>query len=238
MQEAKHFSTALFGFERKAVLDYIYEQDKQARAALEELAVRNDALDRKAAELTERLEALNSQYQQAIKEREDAEQKLSGQGSDCTRLRERAGKLAGQLREKENALQLQMELNKRMQTRINEQETVITKLREELKEAQERADLFSGRQENFNDLKNQLDEIRIQFAERLSKFEEDFKRLEAEVPCCRAKERESGKPKAGPQAPVVHKVALKRLESGAVQQEKKPAGNAGNRVCKILKEWK
>ena len=42
MQEAKHFSTALFGFERKAVLDYIYEQDKQARAALEELAVRND----------------------------------------------------------------------------------------------------------------------------------------------------------------------------------------------------
>ena len=24
----------------------------------------------------------------------------------------------------------------------------------------------------------------------------------------------------------------------AVQQEKKPAGNAGNRVCKILKEWK
>ena len=60
MQEAKHFSTALFGFERKAVLDYIYEQDKQARAALEELAVRNDALDRKAAELSERLEALNS----------------------------------------------------------------------------------------------------------------------------------------------------------------------------------
>ena len=131
-----------------------------------------------------------------------------------------------------------MELNKRMQTRINEQETVITKLREELKEAQERVDLFSGRQENFNDLKNQLDEIRIQFAERLSKFEEDFKRLEAEVPCCRARERESGKPKTGPQAPVVHKVALKRLESGAVQQEKKPAGNAGNRVCKILKEWK
>ena len=51
MQEAKRFSTALFGFDRKAVLDYIYEQDKQAREALEELAVRNDTLDRKAAEL-------------------------------------------------------------------------------------------------------------------------------------------------------------------------------------------
>lgn len=45
MQEAKRFSTALFGFDRKAVLDYIYEQDKQAREALEELAVRNDTLD-------------------------------------------------------------------------------------------------------------------------------------------------------------------------------------------------
>ena len=44
MQEAKRFSTALFGFDRKAVLDYIYEQDKQAREALEELAVRNDTL--------------------------------------------------------------------------------------------------------------------------------------------------------------------------------------------------
>ena len=60
MQEAKRFSTALFGFDRKAVLDYIYEQDKQAREALEELAVRNDTLDRKAAELNEKLEAMTA----------------------------------------------------------------------------------------------------------------------------------------------------------------------------------
>lgn len=237
MQEAKHFSTALFGFERKAVLDYIYEQDKQARAALEELAVRNDALDRKAAELTERLEALNSQYQQAIKEREDAEQKLSGQGSDCARLRERAGKLAGQLREKENALQLQMELNKKMQAKVNEQEAAINGLRAELNEAKLQADLFKGRHEDFNGLKNQLDEIKTQFAERLSQFERDFNRLESEVPCCRAAAAKAGD-KDG-HKPAACRVTLRRR--GAPQQSDESAkmtGGAASRVCKILNEWK
>ena len=237
MQEAKHFSTALFGFERKAVLDYIYEQDKQARAALEELAVRNDALDRKAAELTERLEALKSQYQQAIKEREDAEQKLSGQGSDCTRLRERAGKLAGQLREKENALQLQMELNKKMQAKVNEQEAAINGLRAELNEAKLQADLFKGRHEDFNGLKNQLDEIKTQFAERLSQFERDFNRLESEVPCCRAAAAKAGD--KDDHKPAACRVTLRRR--GAPQQSDESAkmtGGAASRVCKILNEWK
>ena len=108
MQEAKRFSTALFGFDRKAVLDYIYEQDKQAREALEELAVRNDTLDRKAAELNEKLEAMSAQYKQAVSDSKEKERQLNEQGSDCARLRERTNKLAAQLRDKENALQLQM----------------------------------------------------------------------------------------------------------------------------------
>ena len=45
MQEAKQFPTAFFGFERKSVLDYIYEQDRQAREALEELARRGLVMD-------------------------------------------------------------------------------------------------------------------------------------------------------------------------------------------------
>ena len=94
MQEAKRFSTALFGFERKAVLDYIFEQDKQAREALEELAVRNDTLDRQAAELNEKLEALTAQYQQAVAQGKEKERQLTEQGNDCARLRERTNKLA------------------------------------------------------------------------------------------------------------------------------------------------
>ena len=83
MQEAKRFSTALFGFDRKAVLDYIYEQDKQAREALEELAVRNDTLDRKAAELNEKLEAMSAQYKQAVSDSKEKERQLNEQGSDA-----------------------------------------------------------------------------------------------------------------------------------------------------------
>ena len=237
MQEAKHFSTALFGFERKAVLDYIYEQDKQAREALEELAVRNDALDRKAVELNEKLEALSVQYKQAVSDSKEKERELNEQGSDCARLRERTNKLAAQLRDKENALQLQMELNKKMQARVNEQETVLNSLRAELNEAKLQADLFKGRHEDFNGLKNQLDEIRVQFTQRLDQFEKDFDRLEAEVPCCKAAARCAGKQEED--KPVVHKVTLRRR--GAAQQTEEPAkttGGAGSRVCKILNEWK
>ena len=82
MLEAKRFSTALFGFDRKAVLDYIYEQDKQAREALEELAVRNDTLDRKAAELNEKLEAMSAQYTQAVSDSKEKECPAAADGTE------------------------------------------------------------------------------------------------------------------------------------------------------------
>ena len=239
MQEAKRFSTAVFGFERKAVLDYIYEQDRQAREALEELAVRNDTLDRKAAELNEKLEALTAQYKQAVSDSEEKQRRMTEQGADCARLRERTNKLAAQLRDKENALQLQMELNKKMQARVNEQEAALNDLRAELNEAKLQADLFKGRHEDFNGLKNQLDEIRAQFAERLDQFEKDFNRLEAEVPCCRAAAQCGKTEKPAEEKPKVHKVTLRRR--GTVQQPEEPeksTGGAVSRVCKILNEWK
>ena len=84
MQEAKRFSTALFGFDRKAVLDYIYEQDKQAREALEELAVRNDTLDRKAAELNEFADRGDvSGYAREAMAWAVAEGLLTGMGGSC-----------------------------------------------------------------------------------------------------------------------------------------------------------
>ena len=241
MQEAKHFPTAMFGFERKAVLNYIYEQDRQAREALEELAVRNDALDRKAAELSEKLEVLTAQYQHSVHDCEEKQRLLSEQGTDSSRMRERANKLAAQLRDKENALQLQMELNKKMQARVNEQETALNALRAELNEAKLQADLFKGRHEDFNGLKKQLDEIRAQFAERLNQFEKDFNRLEAEVPCCRMAARCNGneKEESPVEKPKVHKVTLRRRETVQQPEERgQAAGSAGNRVCKILNEGK
>ena len=161
MQEAKQFPTAFFGFERKSVLDYIYEQDRQAREALEELARRNDVLDRKAAELGDKLAALTAQHQQAVAEGEEKERRLAEQGGDCARLRERTNKLAAQLRDKENALQLQMELNKKMQAKVNEQEAAINGLRAELNEAKLQADLLLllGGERVHNAVDRVIDEI-------------------------------------------------------------------------------
>lgn len=42
------------------------------------------------------------------------------------------------------ALQLQMELNKKMQARVNEQEAALNSLRAELNEAKLQADLLRG----------------------------------------------------------------------------------------------
>ena len=217
MQEAKQFPTAFFGFERKSVLDYIYEQDRQAREALEELARRNDVLDRKAAELGDKLAALTAQYQQAVAEGEEKERRLAEQGGDCARLRERT--------------------NKKMQAKVNEQEAAINGLRAELNEAKLQADLFKGRHEDFNGLKNQLDEIKTQFAERLSQFELDFNRLESEVPCCRAAAAKACD--KDDHKPAACRVTLRRR--GAPQQSDESAkmtGGAASRVCKILNEWK
>ena len=114
-------------------------------------------------------------------------------------------------------------------------------MRAELNEAKLQADLFKGRHEDFNGLKKQLDEIRAQFAERLNQFEKDFNRLEEEVPCCRMAAQCNGseKEESPVEKPKVHKVTLRRRET--VQQPEEPgqaAGSAGNRVCKILNEWK
>ena len=61
------------------------------------------------------------------------------------------------------------------------------------------------------------------------------------MPCCRMAARCNGneKEESPVEKPKVHKVTLRRRET--VQQPEEPgqaAGSAGNRVCKILNEWK
>ena len=50
--------------------------------------MRNDTLDRKAAELNEKLEAMSAQYKQAVSDSKEKERQLNEQGSDCARLRD------------------------------------------------------------------------------------------------------------------------------------------------------
>lgn len=237
MQEQKEFSTVLFGFEKKAVLDYIFEQDKEAREALDELARRNTDLDDRANDLIAQMQEINAQFD-ALKEVNEKEHiRFNEQEKETARLRDRVAKAAAQLREKENSLQLQMELNKRMQARLSEQEAEITSLREQLKEAENKAKLFACCQDDFNSLRKDLDEIRGQFTKRLEAFEKEFDRLERSVPCGKGKIADPA-----PEAPRAQKVLPRLLGSTPTSAESDPdrkaAMAARRRFTKILDEWK
>lgn len=178
MQEQKEFSTVMFGFEKKAVLEYIYEQDKQARAALAELASRNATLEDEGNALEEKLRELSSCYD-ALKESTDEEREyMKTQASECDKLRLRLNKMSTQYHEKENSLQLQMEINKKMQMKITEQQETIEALQKELRNAEGRFRLFQNQGEDYSELREKLDEFKNEFNERIIRFETEFAELE------------------------------------------------------------
>lgn len=237
MQEQKEFSTVLFGFEKKAVLDYIFEQDKEAREALDELARRNADLDDRANDLVAQMKELNARFDALKAENEEGQNNLVEQENETNRLRDRVSKTVAQLREKENSLQLQMELNKRMQMRLSEQEATIASLREELKATENKAKLFACCQDDFKNLRKDLDDIRSEFSMRLEAFEKEFDRLERSVPCGKG-----NSPEAEPKATRAQKVFPRLLGSAQAPTESDPdrkaAMAARNRFTKILDEWK
>ena len=61
MEQQKVFPTACFGFDKKVVLDYIYEQDTAAKAREAELTQRATQLEEQSAELQSSLEELSAQ---------------------------------------------------------------------------------------------------------------------------------------------------------------------------------
>lgn len=179
MQEQREFSTALFGFDKKSVLEYIYEQDKQARSALEDLARRNTALEDERKGLNEKLHDLSSRYDTMSESAAADGKKCKEAVSECDLLKERLDKLSAQFREKENSLQLQMEINKKMQMRISEQQALIEKLQNELHSAEDRLQIFQVRQQDVMEMRNRLDRFKNEFTRRIAEFEEQFKKLEA-----------------------------------------------------------
>lgn len=179
MQEQKEFGTALFGFEKKAVLEYIYEQDKQARGAMEELARRNAALEDERRALDEKQHDLSTRYEEMCESAAADRQKSKETTDECDRLKERLAKLSTQFHDKENSLQLQMEINKKMQLRIAEQQTLIEKLQNELHSAEDRLQIFQERQQDFIDMRDRLERFKNEFTRRLAEFEDQFAKLEA-----------------------------------------------------------
>lgn len=63
MEQQKVFKTELFGFNKKMVLDYLYEVDERARNSEQELGEKIEALTSSNNELNEKLEEAEAQFQ-------------------------------------------------------------------------------------------------------------------------------------------------------------------------------
>ena len=243
MQEQKEFSTTLFGFEKKAVLEYIYEQDKEARAALTELAERNTALEESEKSLSQQLSLLTEQFSILQDSAQTDHLKVQEQASDCDRLRERLSKLSSQYHEKENSLQLQMEINKKMQTKISEQEKQIESLQRELKDAAGRFRLCEDKQQDFATLRVKLDEFREEFLSRLNSFEKEFSILEKSAqPDTQTEYPVESDIIAAPSVKVTPRVrgeeSRRSFAASGTSISDEKAAVSRNRFRSILNEWK
>lgn len=136
MEQQKVFPNAMFGFDKKTVLDYIYEQDTLAkeRDAQHEAAIAQ--AEEEAAKLKTMIDELSGQVEiakaQLYKEKESA----AVQKAAYDKLRQEADQLIQVARNKDNELQIQLELNKQLQNKYAEQEARIQELTAQLERFQ------------------------------------------------------------------------------------------------------
>lgn len=138
MEEQKVFATAWRGFDKKAVLEYIYEQDVLFKRREAELSEKLTQCESKLEE-QERLggdEQPTELYQERIEALEQScnEQRRTAAllQEQCEKLRREADQLVQMARSKEGELQLQTELNRQLQQKCDTLEDKLKTLAEYL----------------------------------------------------------------------------------------------------------
>ncbi|MEG1777439.1 MAG: hypothetical protein RR209_00550 [Angelakisella sp.] len=201
MEQQKVFATAWRGFDKRAVLDYIYEQDiffKKREAELNERLLeyesKFDGQDcaEEAPELyQERMEAL----ERACNEQRETAESLQ---EKCEKLRHEADQLVQMTRSKEGELQLQTELNRQLQQKCDMLEGKLKTLAEHLLAEREAVieevpapvpaaeEIPMQAEQPFctkvTDLKGDLSEFKESVSQTLLNFEAALARLEADPP--------------------------------------------------------
>lgn len=138
MEEQKVFATAWRGFEKKAVLEYIYEQDVLFKRREAELNEKLAEYERKLEELERggEEEEPSQLYQERIEALEQScnEQRRTAAllQEQCEKLRREADQLVQMSRSKEGELQLQTELNRQLQQKCDTLEEKLKTLAEYL----------------------------------------------------------------------------------------------------------
>ena len=137
MEQQKVFPTAMFGFDKKVVLDYIYEQDHAAKEREEKLQSEADALQKKIDELQGMVEELTSQQEIVKAQLYNEKEAATSHKAAYEKLRSDADQLIQVARNKDNELQIQLELNKQLQNRSADQENQMKLLLHRVEELEQ-----------------------------------------------------------------------------------------------------
>lgn len=153
MDQQKVFPTACFGFDKKVVLDYIYEQDTAAKAREAEMERHATELEEQIAELQGSVEELSAQCEVIKAQLYSEKETVAGMRASYEKLKSDADQLVQVARNKDKELQIQMELNRQLQLRNGELENQIANLTQELGDAQ------SGAEELLEEAKTQAAQL-------------------------------------------------------------------------------
>lgn len=206
MEQQKVFATAWRGFDKKAVLDYIYEQDvffKRREAELnEKLAEYENQPDKseypqESEESSELYKTRMEALEQACDEQRETAANLQ---EKCKKLRHEADQLVQMARSKDGELQLQTEINRQLQQKCDVLEGKLKTLAEHLLAERESAIeetpmvspvTYAREQEDepesvepciveFTDLKDELSNFKESVSQTLLNFEAALARLEVD----------------------------------------------------------
>ena len=152
MEQQKVFPTACFGFDKKVVLDYIYEQDTAARAKEAQMEEQAAHLEEQMTDLQNTVEELSAQGELLRAQLYSEKETVAAIRSNYDKLKSDADQLVQVARNKDKELQIQLELNKQLQHRSNELEIRLAAMAQELEELRRAAQGDGDVQEELGDL--------------------------------------------------------------------------------------
>lgn len=193
MDEQKSFPTAMFGFSKDAVLDYIYEVDASHKDALDKLTEENarlgedsqklrDALQDAAARIEEagsQHDIIKAQLYNAKEESEAARKETEALRQEVERLRKENEQLAAAASDKEKELQVQLELNKKYQSRCAALQGSVEDLTAKAGTAAQNAAAIAraASAKEINALREDIQTFRSAVAKKLCEFDESIGNL-------------------------------------------------------------
>lgn len=126
MEEQKVFKTSMFGFDKKTVMDYLYEVDEKAKNTEQELSAKIQDINSANAELGSKIDEVESQYQ-IVSSKLNAERENSTKAAQLIgELNQEIERQRRQIADKDREVQIQSERCKQLLQRAEEAEKKVS----------------------------------------------------------------------------------------------------------------